>query len=201
MQQLPAPLREVVDQFAGLPGIGPKSALRIALTLLKMPEERARAFGRSVLELRDNLCLCQECGSLSESNPCQLCSDPERDDSQLCVVAEWDSLLVLEEMGQFRGRYMILGGLLDPLSGNDACSLEFERLRERMERGTVRELILALGATLESETTCSHVKNLVEKGWPGVRVSRLAQGIPMGGEVKYMDKETLRQSLMHRQSL
>ncbi|MDD4731775.1 MAG: recombination mediator RecR [Desulfovibrio sp.] len=200
MQKLPAPLREVVDQFAGLPGIGPKSALRIALTLLKMPEERARAFGRSILDLRDNLCICRECGSLSESDPCELCADPERDGSQLCVVAEWDSLLVLEEMGQFRGRYMILGGLLDPLGGTDACNLEFERLKTRLERGEVKELILALGATLESESTCSYVKNLVEKGWPGVRVSRLAQGIPMGGEVKYMDKETLRQSLMHRQS-
>jgi recombination protein RecR len=201
VHKLPAPLREVVDQFAGLPGIGPKSALRIALTLLKMPEERACIFGRSILELRDNLCLCGECGALSESDPCALCADPDRDDAQLCLVAEWDSLLVLEEMGMFKGRYMILGGLIDPLSGTEACSLEFERLKNRLARGEVSELILALGATLESESTCSYVKNLVENGWPGVRVSRLAQGIPMGAEVKYMDKETLKQSLLHRQSL
>lgn len=200
MQNLPAPLREVVDRFASLPGIGPKSALRIALTLLKMPEEGARAFGRSILELRDHLRICGECGALSESDPCPLCADPGRDDAQLCLVAEWDSLLAMEEVGLFKGRYMILGGLIDPLGGTEACSLDFERLRNRLSKGVVKELILALGATLESESTCSYVKNLVENGWPGVGVTRLAQGIPMGGEVKYMDKETLRQSLLHRQS-
>ncbi|MEF2146024.1 MAG: recombination mediator RecR [Desulfovibrionaceae bacterium] len=201
MQKLPGPLREVVEQFAGLPGIGPKSALRIALTLLKMPEERAKAFGRGIVDLRDKLCLCRECGSLSESDPCALCADAGRDDAQLCLIAEWDSLLALEEMGVYKGRYMILGGLLNPLDGVDACNLEFERLKSRLQRGVVKELILALGATLESESTCSYVSNLVEKGWPGVKLTRLAQGIPIGGEVKYMDKETLKQSMLYRQSL
>lgn len=201
MQNLPGPLRQVVEQFASLPGIGPKSALRIALTLLKMPDERARGFGRSVIDLRDNLCLCGRCGSLAETSPCELCSDPGRDPAQLCLVAEWDSLLALEEMGVYKGLYMILGGLISPLDGVDACTLEFDRLKARLDTGEVTELILALGATVESESTCSYVKNLLEQGWPGVRVTRLAQGIPMGGEVKYMDKETLKQSLKHRQSV
>jgi recombination protein RecR len=97
--------------------------------------------------------------------------------------------------------YMILGGLLSPLDGVEACNLEFERLRERLSRGEVTELILGMGATVESESTCSYVRNLVRDGYPGVKVTRLAQGIPMGAEVKYMDKETLRQSLAHRQDV
>ncbi|WP_243546135.1 recombination mediator RecR [Pseudodesulfovibrio tunisiensis] len=201
MQKLPGPLREVVEQLAGLPGIGPKSALRIALTLLKMPREKAGAVGRSILDLRENLCLCSECACLAESSPCAICSDPERDRAQLCLVAEWDSLLALEQMGLFRGRYLVLGGLLSPLDGVEPGHLEMDRLRRHLASGEVRELILALGATLDAESTASYVKNLVESEFPDVAVSRLAQGIPMGAEVKYMDKETLRQSLMHRQKV
>ncbi|MBU1249434.1 MAG: toprim domain-containing protein, partial [Proteobacteria bacterium] len=133
--------------------------------------------------------------------PCHICADPARDRAQLCLVAEWDSLLALEQMGVYKGLYMILGGLLSPLDGVEVCNLEFERLRRRLGSGEVTELILGMGATVESESTCSYVKNLTEKGYPGVRVTRLAQGIPMGAEVKYMDKETLRQSLTHRQDI
>ncbi|MGE4505865.1 MAG: recombination mediator RecR [Desulfovibrionaceae bacterium] len=198
---LPAPLRDVVERLASLPGLGPKSALRAALTLLAMPRERAQALGRSIVDLRENLCLCRECGALTEKSPCHICADPGRDRTQLCLVAEWDSLLALEQMGVFKGMYMILGGLLSPLDGVEACNLEFERLRERLSRGEVTELILGMGATVESESTCSYVRNLVRDGYPGVKVTRLAQGIPMGAEVKYMDKETLRQSLAHRQDV
>lgn len=198
---LPGPLREVVQRLAQLPGLGPKSALRAALELLAMPKDRAQGMGRSIVDLRENLCLCEECGALTETSPCAICADTARDRSQLCLVAEWDSLLALEEMGVFKGVYMILGGLISPLDGVEACNLEFEKLRARLESGEITELILGLGATVESESTCSYVKNLAERGYPGVRVTRLAQGIPMGAEVKYMDKETLRQSLTHRQDL
>lgn len=199
--RLPGPLREVAEQLARLPGLGPKSALRAALALLKMPREQAEAVGRGVLTLRERLCLCQSCASLAESDPCPICADPGRSREQLCLVAEWDSLLALEEMGLFRGTYLVLGGLLSPLDGVGPQALEFELLRRRLATGEVRELILALGATLDAENTASHVKNIVAQGFSGVSVSRLAQGIPMGAEVKYMDRETLRQSLMHRQAV
>lgn len=197
--RLPGPLREVAEQLARLPGLGPKSALRAALALLKMPREQAEAVGRGVLTLRERLCMCRTCASLAESDPCPICADPVRNREQLCLVAEWDSLLALEEMGLYRGTYLVLGGLLSPLDGVGPQALEFDLLRSRLGGGEVRELILALGATLDAENTASHVKNLVAQGFPGVSVSRLAQGIPMGAEVKYMDRETLRQSLMHRQ--
>lgn len=201
MDKLPGPLRDVVERLTRLPGIGPKSALRIGLHLLKLPRESAEDFGRGIIELRQKLCLCEECASLAESSPCPLCSDPGRHRDQLCLVADWDSLLSMEEMGLFKGRYLVLGGLLSPLDGVGPGALEFERLRRRLAGGEVKELILALGATLESETTASYVKNLVEADFPDLSLSRLAQGIPMGGEVKFMDRETLRQSLMHRQKV
>lgn len=201
MSRLPAPLQEAVDQLSSLPGIGPKSALRIALTLLKMPPEKSRNVGGSIIELRESLCMCEECASLAESSPCALCSDPSRDRSRLCLVSEWDALLVLEEMGMFKGRYLVLGGLISPLDGVEPAQLEFDRLRRHLCSGEIKELILALGATMDAENTASHVKNMVTREFPGITVTRLAQGIPMGGEVKYMDKETLRQSLLYRQDV
>lgn len=201
VDRLPAPLREVAEHLARLPGLGPKSALRAALALLKLPREQAEAVGRSVLTLRERLCLCSTCASLAESDPCPICADPARDRGQLCVVSEWDSLLALEEMGLFRGTYLVLGGLLSPLDGVGPQALEFDLLRRRLASGELRELILALGSTLDAENTASHIKNLAAQIAPAVGVSRLAQGIPMGAEVKYMDRETLRQSLVHRQAV
>lgn len=201
MQNLPAPLKAVVEQLSSLPGIGPKSALRMALTLLKMPREKANGVGQAILDLRENLCLCEECACLAESSPCAICGDPGRDADQLCLVPEWDALLAMEDMGVYKGRYLVLGGLLSPLDGVEPGHLEIERLRRHLGSGRVSELILALGSTLDAESTASYVKNLVESEFPDVQVSRLAQGIPIGAEVKFMDRETLRQSLVHRQNV
>lgn len=201
MQNLPGPLKSVVEQLSSLPGIGPKSALRIALTLLKMPRERAGGVGQSILDLRENLCLCEECACLSEGSPCAICGDPSRDDDQICLVPEWDALLAMEEMGVYRGKYLVLGGLLSPLDGIEPGHLEIERFRRHLDKGMITEVILALGATLDAEATASYIKNLVESEYTNVNVSRLAQGIPIGAEVKFMDKETLKQSLVHRQKV
>jgi len=201
LNKLPLPLQNLVDQLAGFPGVGPKSALRMAMTMLKWPREKTRNLGQSIFELRDKLCICSGCASLADNDPCDICSDPSRDDEKLCVVSEWDSLLVMEESGFFRGRYLVLGGLLSPLDGIDSGSLEFDRLRRVLESGKVKELILALGTTLESETTGSYIKNLLAREFPGLTLTRLAQGIPLGSDLKFMDKETLRQSMRYRQSI
>jgi len=201
VQQLPEPLKAVVDQLAQLPGLGPKSALRAALELLKWPQPRATALGQSILDLREKLFFCDRCASLSDSNPCSICTDPGRSDEQLMVVAEWDSLITLEEGGFYKGRYLVLGGLLAPLENVNPQQLEIARLRERLKEGQVRELILALGTTLEAEATATYLKDMVERDFPQVQVSRLAQGIPLGAEVKFIDRETLRQSLQYRQKL
>ena len=201
MQRIPEPLKDRVDQLARRPGLGRKGAMRAAMTLLKWPEAEVRRLGKSVYELRDTLHLCSRCGGLSDSDPCPICADPERDETQLCLVAEWDSMLTMEEGNFYKGYYMILGGLLAPLDHSPAETLEMDRLRARLAEGRVKELILALGATAEAEATATFVKEQVSARFPEVRVTRLAQGIPLGAEVKYMDRETLRQSLRYRQAL
>ncbi len=201
MQDLPQPLANLVEQLSQLPGLGPKSALRMALTMLKWPENRARELGQSVLELRDKLTICSQCNGLADKDPCPVCADPNRDPEQLCVVAEWDSLLALEQGGFYTGKYLILGGLLAPLDGVESTGLDMGSLRRRLQQGQVKELIVALGSTLEAENTASYIRNLVDSDFSHIRLTRLAQGIPLGAEVKYMDKETLRQSLAYRQEL
>lgn len=201
MRQLPQTLQVVVDQLATLPGLGPKSALRVALTLLKWPRERTRDLGRGILELRDKLCLCGSCAGISDEDPCAICASPTRRGSQLCLVAEWDSILTMEQSGVYQGLYLVLGGLLSPLDGVKPENLEMTRLRARLSQNQVQEVILALGTTMESEATGSYIKNLVEREFRHIQVTRLAQGIPLGTDLKYIDQETLRQSINHRQRL
>jgi len=199
VQQLPVPLKAVVDRLAELPGLGPKSALRAALALLRWPRSRADALGRDILDLREKLCFCGMCAGLSDSDPCPICADPGRNSGQLMVVSEWDGLLALEEGGFYRGKYLVLGGLLAPLENVTSKDLEFARLKKRLEPGQIQEMILALGTTLEAETTSSYIKDMAACSFPDVKITRLAQGIPLGAEVKYIDRETLRQSLAFRQ--
>lgn len=198
---LPEPLRLLVDQLARLPGLGPKSALRIAMTLLKWPEGETRRLGESIASLRDKLCLCSRCGSLSATDPCPICADTRRQRDVLCVVPEWDSLLAMEKGGFYRGQYLILGGLLEPLQKRDSQTLETDRLLARLAEGEIGEVILALGSTLEAENTVSFLRQLLAARFPAITVSQLAQGIPLGAEVRFMDHETLRQSMRFRQKL
>jgi len=199
-ERVPEPLKALVEQLARLPGLGPKSAMRVAMMLLKWPIAETRRLGAGISELRDKLHLCARCGGLCERTPCPVCADPSRTTDTLCLVAEWDSMLTLDEGGFYRGQYMILGGLLAPLDNQGADSLELERLSERLAEGEVRELILALGATVEAENTAIFVRNFLASRFAHVQVTRLAHGIPLGAEVKFMDRETLRQSLQYRQS-
>lgn len=201
MQRIPEALKALVDQLSRLPGLGPKSAMRVAMTLLKWPKEEVRRLGKNVYELRDTLHLCSRCGGLADADPCPICADSSRDERELCLVAEWDSLLTLEEGNFYHGYYMILGGLLAPLDHSPAEMLDMQRLYARLGEGAVKELILALGSTADAEATASYVKDMVNARFPAVRITRLAQGIPLGAEVKYMDRETLRQSLRYRQEL
>ncbi len=199
-KRIPEPLRAVVDQLARLPGLGPKSAMRAAMVLLKWPESETRRLGKAVHDLRDNLCLCSRCLGLTANNPCIVCSDTRRETATLCLVAEWDSMLTLEEGGIYNGQYFILGGLLQSGSSN-TDGLELEKLNQRLREGQINEVVLGLGTTIEADTTGYYIRNLIQKNFPHIKVTRLAQGIPLGAEVKFMDKETLRQSLQFRQEL
>lgn len=201
MQKIPEPLKVLVDQIARLPGLGPKSAMRVAMMFLKWPEAETKRLGKGIYELREKLHLCQRCGALSDSDPCLICSDVMRQDDILCLVSEWDSMLTLEEGAFFKGRYFILGGLLTPLDARSAEYLELDRLMTRLAEGRIKEIVLALGATAEAEATANYVRESIARRFANIKITRLAQGIPLGAEVKFMDKETLRQSLQFRQEL
>ena len=198
---MPEPLAELVAQFGRLPGLGPKSALRLAMALLQWPEAEVRRLGGSIATLRDKLCLCSECGALSSQDPCPICGDQTRRSDILCIVPELDSLMALEAGGFYNGKYLILGGLLEPLQNQDSRQLEINRLFQRLEAGSVNEIVLALGSTMEAENTVSYLKEVLKKRRPGIKISRLAQGIPLGAQIRFMDKETLRQSMLYRQDL
>ncbi len=201
MYNIPEPLKILVEQIAKLPGLGPKSAMRIAMTFLKWPKSQTERLGKQIYELRESLHLCEQCGAISDVNPCNICSDYYRNSELLCLVSEWDSMLSLEEGGFFKGKYFILGGLLAPLENKSYEYLEIDKLFARLEQGQIKELIFALGATAEAEATAVFLKDKISLKYPQITVSRLAQGIPLGAEVKFMDKETLRQSLQYRQNL
>lgn len=199
--ELPAALDDLVHRLGRLPGMGPKSALRVAMTLLSWPEEQTRDLGMCIATLRDKLHLCRRCGGLSATEVCPLCADPLRRKDLLCLVTDWDSQLNLERGGFYNGQYLILGGLVSPLDSAGHEKLDLSRLTSRLAEGEVQELIFALGATIEAENTTSWIQACVQHDFPGIRVTRLAQGIPLGSEVRHMDAETLRQSLKYRQEL
>ncbi|MDL2285643.1 recombination mediator RecR [Desulfovibrio sp. OttesenSCG-928-F07] len=201
MNKIPEPLQAVVDQMAKLPGFGPKSALRAAMALLKWPENETRRMGEAIYNLRDKLSLCSRCGALTDTEPCAICRDVTREKSSLCVVSEWDSMLTLERGAFYRGYYLILGGLIAPLDNMNPEHLDLDKLDSRLAEGDITEVILGLGATIEAENTASYVKERIIRRFPHVKVTRLAQGIPLGSEVKFMDSETLRQSMKYRQDL
>ena len=161
-QQIPDPLRIVVEQLQRLPGLGPKSAMRIAMTLLKWPESETRRLGHNIFNLRDSLRLCTKCGAFTADNICIICKDHSREQDTLCLISEWDSMIILEESGIFRGQYLILGGLLQ--AGNSSTDdLEIDKLFNRLTEEDIHEIILALGSTLEAELTGSYITTLVQK--------------------------------------
>lgn len=196
---LPEPLRILVEQLSHLPGLGSKSALRVAMALLQWPESETRRLGQGISDLRDTLCLCSRCGGLASHDPCPICADPERDAETLCIVPEWDSLLAMEKGNFYHGLYFVLGGLLESLRQKDSQGFDAGKLLSRLAEGEIKEVILALGSTLDAENTASYLKTILQRSFPQLKISRLAQGIPLGAEVKFMDHETLRQSLKYRQ--
>lgn len=171
------------------------------MALLKWPESETRSLGEEIYTLRDKLRLCSRCGSLSAEDPCRICSDETRDSYLLCVVPEWDSLLALEDGAFYNGMYFVLGGLFAPLEKEENARPDMHGLKERLAEGKIEEVILALGATLEAENTATFIKEAIKKEFPAIRLSRLAQGMPLGSEVRFMDRETLRQSLRYRQEI
>ena len=186
----------LVTELSRLPTIGRKSAVRLTYHLLKQPAEQSRRLAEALVALTERVRPCAECFNLTEGDRCAICADPRRDATLLCVIEEASDLPAIERTGEFRGRYHVLGGRLAPLDGIGPSDLTVGALVRRLEGGAVREVIVATNATLEGEATALYVQEQVRA--TGVTVSRLARGLPMGGDLEYADGGTIAQAFSAR---
>jgi recombination protein RecR len=196
---LDGPIQRLVDELARLPGIGPKSAQRLAFHLLAIEETDARRLAAAIIEMRDLARLCQRCFNVTSTEECSICTDPRRDPTAVCVVERAQDIIVVERTQEFRGRYHVLGGALSPIDGIGPDQLRIAELRRRVSDEGVEELIVATNPTVEGDTTAMY---LAREFKPlGVRVTRLASGLPVGGDLDYADELTLGRALAGRLEL
>jgi recombination protein RecR len=195
----PEPVARLIEAFQKLPGIGPKTAQRLTFFLLKRPPEEVTALSEALARVRAQIVNCSACFNVTEEDPCRICTDPSRDPKSLCVVEEPNDLLALERTGQFRGRYHVLLGALSPLDGIGPEDLRVRELLARLETQPVEEVILATNPNVEGEATAIYLAKLLK---PLVgRVTRIARGLPVGGDLEYADEVTLGKSLEGRKEM
>jgi recombination protein RecR len=190
---------ELITELARLPGIGRKTAQRLTFHLLQQPPDQVGRLASALASVTERVRACQECGNLTEDQPCDICRDPRRDAGLVCVVEEPSTVLVVDRSTDFRGHYHVLGGHLSPLDGVGPESLRLDRLVQRVQKGGVREVILATNPSMEGEVTATYIQQLL--AGMGVRVTRLARGLPMGGDLEYVDGVTLAHALVARQDV
>jgi recombination protein RecR len=189
-------LEKSVDAFAGLPGIGRKTALRLALHLLKQDKSNTEQFTSAIVAMRNGIRDCKVCHNLSDEDVCAICADMRRDKSLICVVESMRDIMAIEETGQFRGLYHVLGGIISPIDGIGPSDLNIETLAQRVEKGGIKEVIMAISPTIEGETTIFYVSKKLQAY--GTQVSAIARGVSFGGELEYADELTLGRSIVAR---
>lgn len=192
------PLARLIDQFERLPGIGPRTAQRLALHLLRQPEEQIRSFADALLAARSQVGQCRRCFHLSAEELCEICRNEERRNGQICVVADSRDLLAMERSREFHGRYHVLGGLISPMDGIGPELLQIQPLVERVDREETTEVILALTPSVEGDTTSLYLARLLK---PFTSVTRIAYGLPVGGELEYADEVTLARAFEGRRRM
>jgi recombination protein RecR len=193
-------IEDLVTELAKLPGIGRKTAQRLTFFLLKQPAETATRLAEAIRSVRERVTACGVCGTLTDEDPCAICRDPRRDASLLCVVEEAADVTAIERAGRFRGRYHVLGGRLSPLEGIGPEALRLDRLVDRVANGAgVREVIIATNPSMEGEVTATFLQQLLRP--TGVRVTRIARGLPVGGDLEYADGVTIAQALLARRDM
>lgn len=193
------PIQDLIDELSRLPGIGPKSAQRLAFYMVKAPAEEAKRLSEAILQAKERIFFCRECGNVAEGDLCRICRDEGRDRTVLCVVEEPKDAATLERTGVMKGRYHVLGGAISPLDGIGPEDLRVQELLERVERDGVVEVILATNPNLEGNATAMYVAALLKP--VGVKVTRLASGLPVGGDLEYADEITLSQALEGRREM
>jgi recombination protein RecR len=192
-------IEELITELARLPGIGRKTAQRLTFHLLQQPSEFVGRLASALVAVGERVRPCEECGNLTEDQPCEICRDPRRDPAVLCVVEDASAVGLVDRATDFKGRYHVLGGRLSPLDGVGPESLRLDRLVRRVEEGPVREVILATNPSMEGEVTATYIQQLL--AGHEVRVTRLARGLPMGGDLEYVDGVTLAHALVARQEV
>jgi recombination protein RecR len=195
----PSALSALIEELVRLPGVGPKTAQRLAFHLLKAPRETAVALAEAIVALKDRTRLCARCFNVAEADLCGVCQDPRRDTQILCVVEEVNDLLAIEKTKEFRGLYHVLGGSLSPLDGRGPDQIRAKELTARLEAGGVREVILATNPNVEGEATALYLLRLLKPF--AVKVTRIARGLPMGGDLEYADEVTLARALEGRREI
>ncbi|MCU0788729.1 MAG: recombination mediator RecR [Verrucomicrobia bacterium] len=196
MPGLPPPIIRLISALRRLPGVGPRSAERMALDLVQSPAENASELADAIREARNRTLLCSNCGSLTEADPCAFCTDERRDPSLICVVEQPVDVLSIERSGSYRGRFHVLGGRISPLDGIGPEDLKIPQLEQRLTRDSVKEVILAMGTDVEGEATCHYLGKRLAR--TGLKVSRIAHGLPVGAGLEFADELTLSRALEGR---
>ena len=192
-------IEELITELARLPGIGRKTAQRLTFHLLQQPSEQAGRLASALVAVTERVRACEQCGNLTEEQPCGICRDPRRDAAVVCVVEEASAVAVVDRSTDFRGRYHVLGGRISPLDGIGPEALRLDRLVIRVREEGIREVILATNPSMEGEVTATYIQQLL--AGMGFRVTRLARGMPMGGDLEYVDGVTLAHALVARQEV
>jgi recombination protein RecR len=199
MPDFAAPLQRLIDEFRRLPGIGQKSAQRLAFHVLRRPREDAEHLAQALLDVKDNLGICAECNNISDAELCPYCRDPHRDRSQICVLEEPHNILPIETTRTFEGVYHVLNGAISPLRGIGPEQLKIKGLLDRISKSEVKEIILATNPTVEGEATAVYLSRLLKP--LGMKVTRIAMGIPVGSDLEFSDEVTISKSLENRREM
>ena len=197
MESYPQSVERLISEFAKFPGIGKKTAQRMAFHILMSNNEHSAHLAKAIMDVKTKILLCSACGGITEDDPCHICSDPKRDKNLICIVEDPADIYAFERMGIFRGLYHVLGGVISPLDGIGPDSLTIDRLLTRIQEGM--EIILATNASIEGDTTALYLGKILNE--KGVEVTRLARGIPVGGELEYIDEATLQRAIEGRTQL
>jgi len=195
----PEPLAKLITELQKLPSIGMKTAQRIAMHILRMPDEDTKQLGQVIAEVKDQIVYCSICGSIAERDPCRICNDPQRDHKVVCVVEETDDVIALERTGLFKGIYHVLMGALSPLDGINPEDLRIRELFERINTQDIEEIIMATNPNAQGQATAIYLSRKIKP--MGLKITQLAHGLPMGGDIDYVDEVTLGKALEGRREI
>ncbi len=193
------PLARLIDEFSKMPGIGPKTAQRLAFYILKNSSERVASLAKAILEAKEKVKHCSICGNITDQEVCEICQNINRDKSIICVVEKVRDLIAIENTGEFKGLYHVLEGAISPLDGIEPENLKIDSLLKRLKTEKIKEIILATNPNIEGEVTASYLNKLIEP--LNIKVTRIAYGVPIGGSLEFADEVTLTQALMGRQKI